>query len=125
MDEICQLSKIPKMPLYLIILADNGRNQISLSKFKTKFEVVLQNCSSEQLQFDTHAYLLYVVRRCIVADNSLVVVPAMYLQCVDLHKIDNYAWGAAAFVILGSSLNEARTTIKGFTYALLVRKLID
>lgn len=92
---------------------------ISLIELKKVFEEVPEECHGLSLEPYVKAYLLYLLGQ-VVFPNTSRTIAAMYLPLLDLQKINDYAWGAAAIATLKVSMGKAKVKLENDEAAYLV-----
>jgi hypothetical protein len=91
---------------------------VKLSWLKETFSRCPANCTMEEIEQYTRAYLLYLVGSTIFSTTTGNKVPVMYLPLFeDFEEAGKYAWGAAAlsflYRALGNASLKSQSTISG------------
>ena len=104
-------------------------SNVSLRWLREVFMTVLPHVEENSLEFDWYvwAYVLYVIGYVIAPAPAGAHVSVLYLPLLEnVNEIKNYAWGAAMFSYMHSSMTKLkdnlhpRKEISGCFYALMV-----
>jgi Plant mobile domain len=85
-----------------------SRYSLSLSWLAEQFPSLDDDTTLDEVVYYTRAFIMDLFGTLLFPDNSLIGVPAMYLQLLtDLEHPQKYNWGAAVLALLYSNLSIA------------------